>query len=482
MSSLLRPVGAAATLYVVLAALPSPVLAADLPPGPAPAPAPDDVAALRAEVKALRGELESAVGPADAVARAAERSRLETELANERQKLAALQAAVDAGLDRASIAEAIAKTEARIAELAGALAKLPERRLRSLSEVSSAVDRLDAQLSEPKSPTASKNPAATEPALKPGSPEPAKLDVLPLEFTAFGDFNYRFVKPGADDFAIGAVELDVALNLVPYVGVSTALAYSGADDAFGLGAFVIDCGLAGDGEAFVIQSKAVSKSGVAFGKFDVPFGVAYLEYASVDNRLVTTPLAVTATHEAWSDLGVQAYAIAKHFTALAYLVNGPELPVDAETTRPAQNAVGGRLSAKLDGWFELGGSAAGDFAGRRAPLVFAGGDLSGTLGPLDLRGEYLLRHADAPGVVENTHGIYGRGVLDFHPAYLVGRYDTVLEGSEVLDRRLSAGGAFQVFAEGEVRALYEHSFDSDARSVVLQLVGGSTFQPTGLRR
>jgi hypothetical protein len=80
------------------------------------------------------------------------------------------------------------------------------------------------------------------------------------------------------------------------------------------------------------------------------------------------------------------------------------------------------------------------------------------------------------------HGIYGRAIVKLDPAFLVGRYDTVLADSTPIDRRFTVGGGVEVFPQGEVRAVYEQSVDSDARLVLLQLVGGSTFQPTGLRR
>ena len=83
---------------------------------------------------------------------------------------------------------------------------------------------------------------------------------------------------------------------------------------------------------------------------------------------------------------------------------------------------------------------------------------------------------------DDTHGIYARAILNLEPAFLVGRYETILADSTILDRRFTAGGGVEVFPQGEVRAVYEQSFDSDARMVLLQLVGGSTFQPTGLRR
>jgi hypothetical protein len=70
----------------------------------------------------------------------------------------------------------------------------------------------------------------------------------------------------------------------------------------------------------------------------------------------------------------------------------------------------------------------------------------------------------------------------FAPGFAMARYDVVLEDAATLDRRVSFGGGFEIFPQGEVRAVYDQSMDTDLRTVTLQLVGGSSFQPTGLRR
>jgi hypothetical protein len=466
------------------------------PPPRAPeAVSKDEVAALRAEVTALRAELNQALGAPPPVVNP-EREQLESQLGEAKKQLAAIQTAIDGGLDREAVADSITKAEARVAELQAALDQLNAQSAASptpsLYQVSADVQRLNAAVATQQAgagatvtaaaaPTPPKPLIAAEPPAEPGNLM-KDMGLLPLEFTAFGDFFYRFERPGADDFHVGAVELDASLKLTPYVNVSTAIAYSGDDESFGLGAFVIDCGLFGEGEDYPLASKLVSKSGVSFGLFDVPFGIAYLQYPATDNYLVTLPQAVELTHGAWNDMGAQGYAVGKHWTAVGYVVNGQEYPTDAEGgAAPSRVAAGGRLSGKVDELIEVGGSAAMNFA--QGPRMFlAGGDVQATLGPLDLRGEYLLKHVDTVDVPEFTHGVYGQGFFKLDPAFLVARYDTVLEGSQSIDRRLAGGGGVEVFPQGQVRAVYEQSIDTDVRMVTLQLVGGSSFQPTGLRR
>jgi hypothetical protein len=486
----------------------APAVLATKPPqrvAPPPSVTEQDLAALRGEIAALRADLARIEGNAPAAEDDPERARIQGELAAEKKKLDSIQTAIKGGLDPAAVADSVKAAETRITELEAALAKLNEPRPasepRSLQELAAKTQRLEQELAQlhvsGTPPTAAEGgavPAAVPAPPSAGTQSPAPTavaavqpvptspigELLPLELTAFGDFYYRFTHPGADDFGIGTVEIDAALRLTPYVLVSTAIAYSPDGDVFGLPAFVIDCGLFGKGEEFVRQSELISKSGVSFGRFDVPFGIAYLEYPSVANRLISTPQAVLATHGAWNDLGAQAYVLAENWSLLAYVVNGPDQPLDADTTAPALTAVGGRLSARMEGVFEVGGSAA--FVDSVKPAMYLGGDVSTTLGPLDVRGEYLLKHTDVPDIVDNTHGIYARAVVNLQPAFVLARFDSVVVGGEVSDRRLSFGGAFEVFPEGEVRAVYEHSLDEDIRMLTIQIVGGSTFQPTGLRR
>jgi hypothetical protein len=375
-------------------------------------------------------------------------------------------------------------------EIAALHAEVKAPPLRTLSEVSGKLQHLDTQDGRQEAPTGASVTAAStppKPLIVAQPPDEAgkmmlNMGLLPLEFTAFGDFYYRFARPASDDFHVGAVELDASLKLTPYVNVSTAIVYSGDADAFGIGAFVIDCGLAGDGDGYPIKSKRLSKSGVSFGRFDVPFGIAYLQYAATENRLLTLPQAVELTHAAWNDVGFQGYAIGEHWTAVAYLVNGMDHPIGPGSSAPSRAATGTRLSTKVDDWFELGASGALHFVAEGPVMLLAGGDVQTTLGPLDVRCEYLLKQVKAEGLPELTHGAYGQALLKLDPAFFLGRYDAVFADSETLDRRVAGGVGVEIFPQGEVRAVYEQSLDRDLRTVTVQLVGGSSFRPTGLRR
>jgi hypothetical protein len=152
---------------------------------PEPAVSKEEVAELRAEAKALRQELQAvradvdqAVGTETVGAkRQQERAALEAELAEAQKKRAAIQAAVDAGLDRAAVADSIASSDARIAQLQAALAKPAESPTRhSLAEVYADVKRLDAAVAAR---------SAVVPAVASAEPPPVKAapEAPPAEVT-----------------------------------------------------------------------------------------------------------------------------------------------------------------------------------------------------------------------------------------------------------------------------------------------------------
>src|SRR6187200_1904030 len=86
------------------------------------------------------------------------------------------------------------------------------------------------------------------------------MKLLPLDLTAFGDIRYRFTHPGLDQFEIGSVELDSALQLSPHVMVSAAFAYVPDEDKVALGAFTVDGSLFGPDEKHLVKTALVDDS------------------------------------------------------------------------------------------------------------------------------------------------------------------------------------------------------------------------------
>ena len=110
-----------------------------------------------------------------------------------------------------------------------------------------------------------------------------------------------------------------------------------------------------------------------------------------------------------------------------------------------------------------------------------GVDLAAKAGKLDVRSEYLATTSSQTGHHTYAHGGYARGVYGLDPAFLMARYDVVLDGPTIEQRTLDAGAGVQVFPGGEIRGVFTRGFNDETWLVCVQVVGGSTFQPTGLR-
>jgi len=305
------------------------------------------------------------------------------------------------------------------------------------------------------------------------------MQLLPVELTAFGDIRYRFISPGLDEFEIGSVELDSALQLSPHVMVSAAFAYSPAEDKVGLGAFTVDGSLLGPEKKHLFRTKLLQDSGVVFGKFDVPFGLAYLEYPATENRFVDLPHVVMATHGGWNDIGGQAYAIADHFDLTLYLVNAQALESEEMVAigKFAQHSYGGRVGLKPVSGLSLGASVA-EVTGPLDTGMW-GADVSATAGPIVLKNEYILRTpSDGPTV----QGGYTQGLAKIGAFFAGARYETTLTDGAISDTSGAITLGAEVFPQAEIRIAHLRSFESDSQTTYLQLVGGSIWQPTGLRR
>lgn len=352
--------------------------------------------------------------------------------------------------------------------------------------LTSSITVIGALLSAPDEPPPSPTPPpdAEKPAAKVGATvfRPA-AGALPIELTAFGDILYALRDPGSDDFHIGSLEVDIALTLVPYVSAWGAIAYDPDDGGMRLASFTVDSSLWGSDEHAFWKSDVIGSSGLILGKFDVPFGIAYLRYGSPDNRLVTQPSAVGVTHGGWNDIGAQLYGSTGHVNALGYVVNGQGLP-ELEGGS-AHAAVGGRLGVKPVGHLEcgcsleLGGSGARSIGPDRRELTLLGADVSATARGLAVSSELIaLRYDDGPRV----RGFYSQGVYTLDPVFFGGRYAVTTEWRSVTERTVTAAAGLEIFPQGELRVAYERGLEHEAQTLFIQVVGGRSWKPTGLRR
>ena len=290
---------------------------------------------------------------------------------------------------------------------------------------------------------------------------------LPLEITGFGDFLYV---GSEEQFETGQVEVDLETTLDDRIGLSAAIAFGG--ESFELGAFTIDFHLFGSEGDHFRPATAVAHSGLIIGQFDVPFGLDWLVYPSIDRKLVSGPVVVENSHDFWNDYGVQGYLETEYVNAVAYAVNGFGYEGGEEEIE-MKIAGGGRVGIKPHALLEIGGSYAGFFdEGNELDMSLIGVDGQFSIGNFSAKGEYVLHRLGQAGEnkIEQT-GFYGQGMYEFGRYFLVSRYGQYRPDGEEDLTRLSVGGGWVVQEGCEVRV--EQQINSEEENVtLLQLVVG----------
>ena len=284
------------------------------------------------------------------------------------------------------------------------------------------------------------------------------------------------------DFQMGQVEVDIEANIAEKTVIGAAIAYDNETETFGLGAFTVDFHLFDSEGSHFNPVSGIDHSGVIVGQFDVPFGIDWHVYPSIDRKLVSAPIIIENTHDGWNDYGLQFYAENNRFNAIAYGANGFSYetgetdafgePVMAEISV----ASGGRLGISLNQYMEIGGSYAGFFNNSsKIDMSLAGADVQFNYENLSLKGEYIAFSTALDSDVSNkSNGFYGQGLYKINDIFLVGRYGVFSVDEDAVDdiNRISIGAGWAVLDGGEVRV--EHQINSEVGDdlTFLQLVVG----------
>lgn len=319
--------------------------------------------------------------------------------------------------------------------------------------------------------------------LLPGIAAAVTVQETPFEITGFMDvlFTTDEATAGERDFRLGQAELDFFACTSDHSCACVAVAYDPASGTFGLGAATIEFLIAGKGSDCRHHYEKWERSGLVVGQFDVPFGIDWLVYPSVDRRTITSPDAISATHAGWNELGASFFIEAQRYTLRAWLVNGfdAELATGEDHVHLAtESAVGARASLLPLPGFELGVSAAGfSTPADDQSMSLVGVDAQASRGPWALKAELVSHRLDfgAPGDFTNR-GWYAQGTRDFTGWHLFARYDDVdfADATAQMDlQALSAGLGVAVAAPAELRVEYRAALD-DAHDDLwqAQLVAG----------
>jgi len=263
-----------------------------------------------------------------------------------------------------------------------------------------------------------------------------------IEWSGFFDV-VGSARRAADDetqFGLGQAEIDLASQLSNRVAVEAAVAYNNETGNFELGAALVDIHLFSreEGERHT-RSFGIDHTYVLAGQFDVPFGIDYHVYPSIERKLVTAPLVVDLTHGGWNDYGVQFGLEAAQANFVCYWVNGFESSLEvldeAQTlatgeevyeeinTSPA-DAFGTRLGITPFSWLEIGSSlAAGWNSSGRDEMILVGADIQLALNNLEIKGEYISHSLNRTIAEENNRGWYAQATYSvFSNAFVTTRY------------------------------------------------------------
>ena len=326
-------------------------------------------------------------------------------------------------------------------------------------------------------------------------PEETGPDNIPGEIEVSGFFDVVASAQASNEdetqFDLGQAEIDLARQLSNLAEIQVAVVYDNESENFELGAAFVDLELFNRRESDPATATGfpISRLNLLLGQFDVPFGIDYHVYPSIERKLVTAPLAVDLTHGGWNDYGIQLGVESQHANLVCYWVNGfassaevldvvQTLATGTEVyeeidTSPA-NAFGSRLGIKPLGWLEIGSSvAAGWNASGKDEMVLLGADLQLALGDFGLKGEYISHSLNRSVAKEDNRGYYLEADYRvFGDAFVVGRYGAFKPDSETWDSYGSLGAGYAIADQVEVRCettLNERSADNQT---LFQIVAG----------
>ncbi len=311
-----------------------------------------------------------------------------------------------------------------------------------------------------------------------------------LDISGFFDVVNSYDQSPQDNtnFGLGQAEVDLAHELANNVAVEIAIAYNADDALFELGAALIDIHISGsdNNKSSHINSNLINHTSLIVGQFDVPFGVDFLSYPSIDRKLVTTSRVVDLTHGGWNDFGVQFMIDSRYGNFVTFLVNGFEssteviddvaslatgVDVYEEINTTPSNAFGFRAGFKQLSNLEIGTSVAtGLNKSDKSEMVLWGADLQYDLGYLLFKGEYITHSLNRSVAKEENSGFYFQSIGYINKFFVTGRYGSFKpDGLESIGQ-FSLGGGYEIIDGVEVRMETLINENSDLNQTMLQMV------------
>jgi len=273
--------------------------------------------------------------------------------------------------------------------------------------------------------------------------------------------------------AINQAELTVGAIVAPRIAISITPAWDG--EAMSLATAYVQLDKHSTDEQYF--SRHLSGMGLLVGRFDVPFGLDWLSYPSIDRPLITPPEAVLGTHGAWNADGVAVLGRRGMINGILHATGGFDFEGEtADGTQEqwlARHAEGGRLGLTPLTGFSLGMSGAIITAAHERDMYLVGLDAMVRTGRLDMRGEIIRHRAEADGLAITDEGWYLQAKWDLGPAYAIARWDVLLDDGEEDSRHLSMGVGVPLNPWVTLRSEYQMAVaDKGEDTFYLQMAAG----------
>jgi hypothetical protein len=312
----------------------------------------------------------------------------------------------------------------------------------------------------------------------------------------------RNAELGDNNFQIGQLAVDLSSSLSDRVNASMEIAY-GFDEQVDIDEAFVDWNVYRWNGQPRDNPLATVSVGFMAGQFDVPFGLDWRSYRSVDRPLVSIPTVVANTHRGWNDLGVEMHGELTWANWSAFAVNGfgtsstlrlPDRPLPVSLTAGADGAAsddvvpteayGARFGLVMNEHIEFGTSfAAGYTDDNQQDERLFGLDFTGKAEALELKAEFINHQRNRVGGKESVFGYYAQGSYNFNERWFgVVRQDAFnADGTVVYPMNVtmtntllctSAGCGYRVGPNAQFRAEYQFAEGSNNDTVFLQTAVG----------
>jgi hypothetical protein len=306
-----------------------------------------------------------------------------------------------------------------------------------------------------------------------------------IDISGFFDFigSYQNSQEDNTNFGLGQAEVDLESEFSERFSAAVAVAFNNETGNFELGAAELGISLYDNEENFL------SSAEVVVGQFDVPFGIDYHVYPSIERKFVTAPIVVDLTHAGWNDFGVQLnLGFSEYANAVVYGVNGFEssfevideahalqlgTEVGEEVNTTPANAFGTRLGISPVPNMEIGASVAMGFnQDGKDEMALWGVDWQLSLYDLDFKGEFIKHSLNRSIEKEENKGYYLQSIYHLNNVFLMGRYGAFQPDGDEWSDRISFGAGYIIGEGVELRFESTINTNTEDNMNILQIVAG----------